>query len=632
MSEILNHLRKAVSARDGEGPPDGHLLDRFIEFADEDAFAELVRRHAPMVWGVCRRILRHLQDAEDAFQATFLVLVRRAASILPREMVANWLYGVANQTALKARALAARRQAREKQMREMPEPAVTDQAGWRDLRDVLDQALRGLPDKYRVALILCDLEGKTRKEAAQQLGWPEGTVAGRLANARSLLAKRLARQGVALSAGALAVAVSRAAAAELSPAPVVSVAINNLSGVSATAVALAEGVIRSMARITLKLMTMALLAVALLGIGILACFTQADEQPGKAGARKGGGGKTAPPKAGVTLAGVLGKVRQGEARYDNLELVADRTYSIGNREALLSDTFNEATRQQSQIRQVSQGDRLFLSVKGEGIMADKQRQALDLLNLFDGKTTRRRGPDGVVKETAGRVEDEQFLRPHMLLLTFMHFRVPLSTYLAGHEAMAKHAPGRWERYLVLETSYQGVEKFRGLRCHKVWITTCIVGDGRKVPHDRWELWLAEERNYLPVRMRGYTFRFSKEVPIAEGVAEDLREIGPGVWLPFTVRITAYDGIKLQQTGKRHLQWQEEYKVKKATLNPKYDDAFFREMAPEDGKRNKPSALLPPVERRNSVVAVVDVAVIPLQAGVFLHQPIEQRFDGRETRL
>jgi RNA polymerase sigma factor (sigma-70 family) len=610
MSEILHHLRKAVFARDGEGSPDGYLLGRFVESADEDAFAALVRRHGPMVWGVCRRILRHPQDAEDAFQATFLVLVRRAASVVPREMVANWLYGVANQTALKARALAARRKAREIQMSKLPDPAVTDQDHGRDLRDVLDQALRGLPDRYRVALILCDLEGKTRKEAAQHLGWPEGTVAGRLANARTLLAKRLARQGVTLSAGALAAVLSRAASAESMPAPVVSVAIKNTSGVSATAVALAEGVIRSMSRITLKMMTAALLAVALLGVGILTCFTRAGEQSGKATTKKGGGDKTAPPRAGATLAGVLGKVRQGEARYDNLELVVDRTYTIGDREPILSDTFNEVTRQQAHIRQVSQVGRLFLSVKGERIMADKQREPLDRLCLFDGKTTRLRGPDGVVKETPGRDEDEQFLRPHMLLLTFMHFRVPLSTYLAGHEAMAKHAPGRWERYLVLENTYQGVEKFRGLTCHKVWITTFLKRDDGKVKHDRWELWLAEERNYLPVRMLGYTFRFSEDVPIAEGVAEDLREIGPGVWLPFTVRITAYDGIEIQRTGKQQLQWREEYKVKKAWLNPKYDDAFFRKIAPEksggrpgateERKRDRPGALATAPEGRHNI--------------------------------
>src|SRR5206468_7345036 len=139
-----------------------------------------------------------------AFQATFLVFVRKAASIAARELLANWLYGVAHQTARKARATAAKRQVRERQVTEMPEPAVAEQDLWRDLQPLLDEALSRLPDKYRAVVILCDLEGKTRGEAARQLAVPEGTVAGRLARARAMLAKRLAQRGVALSGGGLA--------------------------------------------------------------------------------------------------------------------------------------------------------------------------------------------------------------------------------------------------------------------------------------------------------------------------------------------------------------------------------------------------------------------------------------------
>src|SRR5262249_27358870 len=141
-------------------------------------------------------------DAEDAFQTTFLVLVRKAASVVPREMVANWLYGVAHQTALNARASAARRRTHERQVGEMPAGAAPEQALWRDLRPGLDQELRRLPGKYRAAIVLCDLEGKTRKDVAQQLGVPEGTLSGWLTRGRSMLAKRLARRGLAVSGGA----------------------------------------------------------------------------------------------------------------------------------------------------------------------------------------------------------------------------------------------------------------------------------------------------------------------------------------------------------------------------------------------------------------------------------------------
>src|SRR5882672_2047429 len=132
MSEVIQYLRRAVLLRDGAGLTDGQLLEGFISRHEEAALAALVRRHGPMVWGVCRRVLHNHHDAEDAFQATFLVLVRKAASIVPREMVANWLYGVAQQTALKARVTTAKQRTRERQAVNMLDPAVKEQDLSRD--------------------------------------------------------------------------------------------------------------------------------------------------------------------------------------------------------------------------------------------------------------------------------------------------------------------------------------------------------------------------------------------------------------------------------------------------------------------------------------------------------------------
>src|SRR5262249_27053858 len=151
-------------------------------------------------------------DAEDAFQATFLVLVRKAVSIRQREMIANWLYGVAYQTSRKARAILAKRRTREKQETAMPEPQALEQDTWKDLRPLLDQELSRLPDKYRAAIVLCDLEGKTRQHGARQLGLPEGTLAGRLTRGRAMLARRLARRGLAASGAALAAVFAQEAA------------------------------------------------------------------------------------------------------------------------------------------------------------------------------------------------------------------------------------------------------------------------------------------------------------------------------------------------------------------------------------------------------------------------------------
>src|SRR5437879_7311196 len=141
---VIQHLRRAMLLRDGAGLTDQQLLEDYISRRDEAALAALVQRHGPMVWGVCRRVLSNYHDAEDAFQATFLVFVRRAASITSPELLANWLYGVAHQTALKARATTAKRRARERQVANMPEPAVTEGDLWHDLQPLLDQELSRL--------------------------------------------------------------------------------------------------------------------------------------------------------------------------------------------------------------------------------------------------------------------------------------------------------------------------------------------------------------------------------------------------------------------------------------------------------------------------------------------------------
>src|SRR5436190_23196360 len=159
MNQIMQHLRSAGLLGEGAELTDGQLLDCFVSCREQAALEALVRRHGVMVWGVCQRVLRSQHDAEDAFQATFLVLLRKATTVVPRELVGNWLYGVAHQTALKARATRTKRRAREKQVMEMPEPAVTEQQLWNDLQVVLDEELSRLPDKYRTVLVLCELEG-----------------------------------------------------------------------------------------------------------------------------------------------------------------------------------------------------------------------------------------------------------------------------------------------------------------------------------------------------------------------------------------------------------------------------------------------------------------------------------------
>jgi RNA polymerase sigma factor (sigma-70 family) len=275
MSRIVADLRSVALARAGAELGDAQLLETFLHCQEDAAFEALVRRHGPMVLGVCRRVLRDRHDAEDAFQATFLVLIRKAASLSKRELLANWLYGVAHRTALHACKLAARRRAKERQANMAQRPAGDEAI--QDLLPLLDQELSRLPDKYRVPIILCDLEGKTRKEAARQLELPEGTLSTRLSRGRAMLAKRMARHGAALSVCAAAGISANVASAAVPGALVTSTvkagsvlaAGKKLTAgvVSLSVVALTERVVKTMLMTRLKIAATVCLLACFLGLG-----------------------------------------------------------------------------------------------------------------------------------------------------------------------------------------------------------------------------------------------------------------------------------------------------------------------------------------------------------------------------
>src|SRR5262245_34670395 len=252
LGSVVRHLRKVALLQDGADRTDGELLECFLARREEAAFEALVQRHGPMVLGVCRRVLHNAHDAEDAFQATFLVLVRKAASIVPRELVGNWLYGVAHRTALKARGMAARRRARERPLDDPPQPPSAPPHEWDELQSVLDHELVRLPEKYRLPVVLCELEGRPRREVARRLAIPEGTLSSRLAAARRMLAQRLGRRGLPVSAVALTAVLSpRAATACVSSSLFRSTVQATAAGVLADSVparvaALAEGAMSTM--------------------------------------------------------------------------------------------------------------------------------------------------------------------------------------------------------------------------------------------------------------------------------------------------------------------------------------------------------------------------------------------------
>jgi RNA polymerase sigma factor (sigma-70 family) len=360
LSRVVRQLRVAPAAREAAGLPDADLWDRYVRERDEAAFAALVGRHGPMVLGVCRRILRNRHDAEDAFQATFLVLVRKAASLRSPRTIANWLHGVARRTALAARGSAPERQAREAAV---PPRVVTPDDPWDDLRPVLDQEITRLAEKYRIAVVLCDLEGKTRKEAARQLGWAEGTVASRLARGRGILAERLARRGFGAAVLAAALA-GEAAPAGVSPALVVSTvtAVNAPAAVAAAkgavagnAAALAEGVLKSMQLTKLKTAVAVLLVViATVGGGSLVAHSRATEPAD--GQPKRPADRDDPPDR---LERLKQKLQQIQKQLDRLEQQAPpRRDGRNQNDALLADLFKHRVPFEIGYTETSEGRRI----------------------------------------------------------------------------------------------------------------------------------------------------------------------------------------------------------------------------------------------------------------------------------
>lgn len=215
-SPFQRFIHQVASAQSAAERTDGQLLEEFASHGDETAFGALLRRHGSMVLGVCRGILHDRHDAEDAFQATFLVLVRRAGAIGKRESVGSWLHGVAYRLAMRARSEVARRRRRERAVRPPPAEDPLADVVWRDLRPVLHEEVNRLPAKYQAPIVLCYLEGRTNEEAARLLGWPKGTVLSRLARARERLRVRLTRRGLGV-ASVLAAVGTRSAPAAVPP-------------------------------------------------------------------------------------------------------------------------------------------------------------------------------------------------------------------------------------------------------------------------------------------------------------------------------------------------------------------------------------------------------------------------------
>ncbi|MCI0701720.1 MAG: sigma-70 family RNA polymerase sigma factor [Planctomycetia bacterium] len=273
---LSRQLRHAARLPEPDSPSDGELLGRFANQQDEHAFAELVRRHGPMVLGVCRRITGNSHDADDAFQATFLVLARKAGRLAEQSALGAWLYGVAHKAALKARAVALRRRAKETTAaRPEGTEAMADSS---DVLAVIEQELARLPKKYREPLVLCALCGRPRKEVADQLGVAEGTLASRIATARERLAEQLRRRGVVVPAVAMMTDDAPATAAV--PTSLFDSTLKAATGTVPAAVArIASEVTRAMFLNKLRTSVLILVAVAMASAAGLATLSRSSANP-----------------------------------------------------------------------------------------------------------------------------------------------------------------------------------------------------------------------------------------------------------------------------------------------------------------------------------------------------------------
>ncbi len=287
LGTVIRRLLRRVSAAPGAGLSDAELLERFVRSRDEAALETLVYRHGPMVWTTCRRLLHHDADSEDCFQATFLVLCRRAGTIAKRQSVASWLYRVAYRICLRARAGRSRRPVSAAEVGDLPAAETVAAIEQEELRDLLDEELHRLPERYRAPLLLHYLEEKTVEQVARELGWRPGTVSSRLARGKALLRVRLAGRGLTLSAGAAAAALESATASAALPPPLARTALQALltRAASQPAASLAQEFLRAQLHDRLKWAVALLLAIGTAAGGMGAIWTRdRPDDPDRAGA------------------------------------------------------------------------------------------------------------------------------------------------------------------------------------------------------------------------------------------------------------------------------------------------------------------------------------------------------------
>jgi RNA polymerase sigma factor (sigma-70 family) len=398
VSSVLEFLRRIAAPARSAKQADGELLSYFLNCKDEAAFATLLDRHGPMVLGVCRRILSDPNDAEDAFQATFLVLVRKARSIVKHDSLASWLFGVARRIAVRARSTADRRRQVEGQVQPVPQHDELPEIDWNDLRPVLDEEVARLPERCRTPFILCYLQGRTNEEAASLLGCPKGTILSRLARARELLRSKLTRRGVTLSAAVFTVSISEHVQA-LVPGALSASTLRAARGlaagqvlaagaVSANVAALTEGMVRTMSYYTLRSALLVCLGFALIAglVGLGAYQVMATANPAQ-------NAPASPARQGEKQASDAQKL-QGD--WEAVEFLVQGKTVLGTE--LQGAVLRFSGNKMSLIYDSNKGPARSFSFK---LDPSKKPKAIDLL-VLDGAEKGEQGP-GIYELEGGRL-------------------------------------------------------------------------------------------------------------------------------------------------------------------------------------------------------------------------------------
>jgi RNA polymerase sigma factor (sigma-70 family) len=599
---------------------DGELLGELAFESSQASFEELVRRHAGMVYRECRRLLADAHDAEDAAQAVFLVLWKKARSLRRRTTVAAWLHRVACHVCRNAQRARNVRKIHERHTAEtMPQSSSDNSSGAVEMKDVLDEELEQLPEKYRLPLLLFHLEGRSIEEIAALMSLKSSTVGTRLSRGREMLRNRIVRRGIAMSTATCAAAFSAAATAAPLPPTFVATAAQSAGffaagklaaagALSPQAAALAKGVIHMLTVAKLKLAIAGVVVASLACGGTVAVVTVmggSERSPQhRKDSKRTDSQRTIEPKEdnhqfAVTamekkrlvdakplhgdpkMAEIIRHVRENEDRYNNLETVVRLVeIAVSNGNSPWSAKQVDATR-----RTVNQADLVFYHSVAERTRLNDEKERHEIISAYDGEKTRSVEGGNCANIHLGRHESQYVSPPHVWVLLAQRVNFPLSVFLRGTDAIQANPKLHRSRFSLggtlfefprVETSFEKEETVNGLNCLKVRVQRWHTPDEAPWTHF---LWLAPERNYLCVKSQ--VLWFGSERSHFESTVDEYREIGKGVWLPAKITAKRNDPEQLSQ-GKTVLQWLTTLTLQDAVLNPTHPATFFRDIKIPEG--------------------------------------------------